>query len=73
MAAQILNIYTQCKKRKDESAFSYKLKACDKLMDAAGQYYRDKNSIDYEENSMSGMWCNVLYGANGISYQSFIW
>ena len=30
MAAQILNISTQCKKRKDESAFSYKLKACDK-------------------------------------------
>ena len=30
MAAQILNISTQCKQRKDESAFSYKLKACDK-------------------------------------------
>ena len=73
MAAQILNISTQCKKRKDESAFSYKLKACDKWTDATGQYYRDKNSIDYEENSMSGMWCNVFYGANWISYQSFIW
>ena len=42
MEEQILNICNKCRKRTDESAFSYKSKACDKCTDATGQYYRDK-------------------------------
>ena len=41
MAEQILYICDKCKKRKDESAFPYTLKACDKSTDATGQYYRE--------------------------------
>ena len=59
MAEQILYICDKCKKRKDESAFPYTLKACDKSTGATGQYYREK-SIDHKGKRMSGMWCNVF-------------
>ena len=73
MAAQILYICDKCQKRKDESAFPYKLKACDKCTDATRQYYigQDNHLLSIKSRK-SRMWWNVFYFENGISYQSFI-
>ena len=51
MEEHILNMCNKLRKRKDESALPYKLKACDTCTDATRQYYRDKQSVDYKENS----------------------
>ena len=49
MEEQILNTCNKCRKMKNESLFSCKLKSCDKCTDNIRQYYKDRISIDYQE------------------------
>ena len=59
MAEHLLYICNKCKKRKDESAFPYKLKACDKCTDATGQYYREQQVLTIRKNACPE--CGAMY------------
>ena len=70
-----LNICNKCRKRTDESAFSYKSQAGDKCTGATGQYYRDKQkvlTIKNKSHVRNVVQCVLGCGWNFISIAHFV-